>query len=293
MNRNAMPVTAPADRRFLRAKVKPGRRRSAWHARLRLVRAVVVAGALGVAGYAAVHAIADSGVLRISRIDVRGNTRLSAGEVLALVDDLKGQSMLAADLATWRGRVCGSSWVRDATLRRSLPSTIEITIVERQPMAIGRIGSELFLIDEDGTIIDDYGPRYAELDLPVIDGLTSQASGSGAALNSQRVELVARLLDALGPRPDLARRISQVDVSDPRDAVVILDKDTVSVRLGEEQFAERLQSYVDLAPSLREQVADIEYVDLRFGERVYVAAAGQGGARRTAASPAARWQPPA
>ena len=71
-------------------------------------------------------------------------------------------------------------------------------------------------------------------------------------------------------RPDLARRISQVDVSDPRNAVVIVDQDTARIRLGDERFVERLQSYVDLASTLHEQVPAIEYVDLRFGERVYV-----------------------
>jgi cell division septal protein FtsQ len=42
------------------------------------------------------------------------------------------------------------------------------------------------------------------------------------------------------------------------------------VRLGDAQFLERLESYLDLAPTLRERVPDIDYVDLRFGERVYV-----------------------
>jgi hypothetical protein len=31
-----------------------------------------------------------------------------------------------------------------------------------------------------------------------------------------------------------------------------------------------LQQYLDLAPALRERVAAIDYVDLRFGERMYV-----------------------
>jgi len=33
---------------------------------------------------------------------------------------------------------------------------------------------------------------------------------------------------------------------------------------------ERLQSYVDVAPALRERVQDIDYVDLRFEDRLYV-----------------------
>ncbi len=55
-----------------------------------------------------------------------------------------------------------------------------------------------------------------------------------------------------------------------RDAVVVLKDDTALVHVGDEQFAERLQSYVELAPALRERVPEIDYVDLRFDERVYV-----------------------
>lgn len=65
-------------------------------------------------------------------------------------------------------------------------------------------------------------------------------------------------------------------MSDQRDVVVILKGDTAMVRIGEDQFAERLQSYVDLSPALRERVPDIDYVDLRFDERVYVRPQGSG-----------------
>jgi cell division septal protein FtsQ len=52
--------------------------------------------------------------------------------------------------------------------------------------------------------------------------------------------------------------------------VVILEGDTALVRVGEERFVERIQSYVDLRPALRDRVPNIDYVDLRFDERVYV-----------------------
>ena len=47
------------------------------------------------------------------------------------------------------------------------------------------------------------------------------------------------------------------------------------IQLGEDQFLPRLQSYLQLARALRERVADIDYVDLRFDDRIYVTA-GQG-----------------
>jgi cell division septal protein FtsQ len=93
-------------------------------------------------------------------------------------------------------------------------------------------------------------------------------------------------------QPDLARRISQVDVSDPRDAVVVLDKDTVLVKLGDDRFVERLQAYVELAPALRERVPDMEYVDLRFVERMFVGT-GHTTTPSAAAPKGRRAQPPA
>jgi cell division septal protein FtsQ len=152
-------------------------------------------------------------------------------------------------------------------MRRTLPSTIEVTVQERNPLGIGRINGSLYLVDDRGAVIDEYGPNYAELDMPIIDGLTS-APGE-PSLDSSRALLARRLLDALRVR-NMVSRISQVDVSDSRNAVVLLDGDPTSVRLGNEHFVERLQSYFDLAPALRERVSDMDYVDMRFDERVYV-----------------------
>ncbi|MBI4476984.1 MAG: cell division protein FtsQ, partial [Acidobacteria bacterium] len=118
-----------------------------------------------------------------------------------------------------------------------------------------------------------YGPEYAEFDLPIIDGLASDPKDGGPLIEAGRAELVARLLGALEAKPELARRISQIDVQNPRDAVVLLDHDPALLRLGSEQFLERLEAYLEIAPVLRQSVAHIDYVDLRFGDRVYVGSA--------------------
>jgi len=288
-----MTVTAPADRRFLRAKVRPGRRRGAWRTWARVVRLAVAIGVVASAAYGIGRYVGASGVFAISRITVRGNTRLSTGEVVALVDGLKGHNILSSGLGEWRQRLLESSWVLEAFLRRSLPSTVEITIVERVPVGIGRIRGELFLVDERGAVVDEYGPRYADLDLPVIDGLSSATGGTGAGIDGGRAALMERLLGAVRSQPELSRRISQVDVSDPLNAVVILDKDPVLVRLGDDRFVERLQAYLELASLFRERVPDLEYVDLRFGERVYVGTTRQAGAHAQPASRSFRPQPPA
>jgi cell division septal protein FtsQ len=52
------------------------------------------------------------------------------------------------------------------------------------------------------------------------------------------------------------------------------------IQLGEDQFLPRLQGYLELASALRERVADIDYVDLRFDDRIYVRPASAASALR-------------
>ena len=64
--------------------------------------------------------------------------------------------------------------------------------------------------------------------------------------------------------------LSSGKVRDVRDAVVLLDGDTVMLRLGDRDFAARLQDYLDVATALKDRMSAIDTVDLRFGERMYV-----------------------
>ena len=266
-----MPVAAPSDRRFRRAHVTPSRRRrwfvfSWWKAG----RAAVLLALLLFVGYRVARDVLNAEALTITRITVTGNSRLSKGEVVALLDGIRGTNMLTVDIDSWRQKLLSSPWVADAAIRRVLPGTVNVVISERQPMGIGRVNDDLYLIDDRGGIIDQYGPNYAEFDLPVIDGLAAAPGDNGPLIDEARAALAARVLTALQARPALAKRVSEIDVTDVRDAVLIVKGDTALVRVGSEQFAERLQSYLDLAPALRERIAAIDYVDLRFDERVYV-----------------------
>jgi len=266
-----MPGLPTTDKRFKRAHVKPSRRRSpaskhAWLAARLLALALV----LGYAGYRGVALIAAASSLQIGHLVVRGQERLSTGEVLALVEGLRGQNILAVDLEEWQQKLLSSPWVERATIRRVLPSTLEITVVERRPMGIGRLGTAMYLVDPRGVIIDEYGPAYADIDLPIIDGIGAAPQDGGSIVDVARAEFAARVIGALSTRPELAKRVSQIDVSDLHDAVLILDGDPALLRLGDTEFVARLQQYIDLAPALHERLNGIDYVDLRFDERLYV-----------------------
>ena len=190
---------------------------------------------------------------------------------------------MRTDLNTWRTRLLASPWVRDAALRRSLPSTVEVVVSEREPIGIGRLPAGLYLVDEEGTVIDEYGPQYADLDLPIIDGL-SASNDAQAAIDPERAELAGRLIASLAGHA-VAKKISQVDVNDPHNAAVLLSGDPALIYVGEDRFLSRLQSYLDLAAALRQRVESIDYVDVRFDDRIYVRPVAKPGKSGPAASP--------
>ena len=287
-------VAAPADRRFRRHHVKPSRHRRTL--RSLIGPAIIAVCLLAVVAFALVRGrtlLARVGMLQVDRISVHGNERLSKGEVEGILNGLRGQSLFGTDLDVWRNRLMASPWVRDAALRRSLPSTVDVAISERTPVGVSRVGDAMYLVDERGILIDQYGPQYADFDLPLIDGL-AMPSSDGSAADTARAELAARIITSIRTKPDLAKKLSQIDVADLHNASVILSGDPAVIYLGDDLFVQRLQQYVDLAPALRERVPAIDYVDLRFDDRIYVRPTG--GTKVTEITPAhlpAKSDPPA
>lgn len=275
-----MAVYVRPEPSFRRAYVQPVPRR--WF--VRQLGVLVHVSLLLAAVFGAVsswHGLRRADVLRVDTITVQGNRRLSPGEVAGLLELLRGENLLNADLEAGRESLLASGWIRDAMLRRVLPSGLHVVLNEREPVGLARIGPRLFLVDATGHVIDDYGPHFADLDLPIIDGLSGGAQDS--TVDTQRATLAARLMTEIGHQDDLVNRVSQVDVGNPHDAVILLSGDPVRIHLGERDFVARLRTYLDVASVLREVVPDIDYVDVRFDRRVYVGVADDSAmARRVA-----------
>lgn len=262
--------TTPRDPRFVRARDGGARGTSSWKARALMALRVgaLATGLLGSGWY--VQRVMTSGeAFEVRDIRVIGHSRLSIGEVEALLHGLRGRNIVRTPLEEWRAKLLSSPWVRDASLRRALPDTIEVRIVERVPLAVAHAGETLLLIDDQGEIVDEFGPRYRQLDLPIVEGLVPKTSDRPAVPDTTRVALVAEALQSLRDA-GLLGRVSQIDVSHVRNVSVLLVDDPVLLFVGHQQFAERVQAYLDMKERLAQMVDGVESVDLRFENRVYV-----------------------
>jgi hypothetical protein len=75
-----MPVPAPADRRFRRARVQPGRTKRRWPAWQTLVRVGVLVALVAFGVERAIALVLSSGALTVTRITLQGHDRVSREE---------------------------------------------------------------------------------------------------------------------------------------------------------------------------------------------------------------------
>jgi cell division protein FtsQ len=198
--------------------------------------------------------------LKVVGISVRGNQHLSEGEVRELLGVAVGENILALDIERLKGRLTASPWVAQASVRRSLPNMVEVSIQEREPLALAEL-DRLYLMDASGALIEIYGPRSASFDLPIVRGLRD-LDGEARADRAARAGALLHDLD------DLAGEISEVSVEENGDLRVVLRGPGEVLRLGLPPYRERFALFLRLRRTLTERCPRAEYFDLRFRSRI-------------------------
>ena len=167
----------------------------------------------------------------------------------------RGMPILGVDLEAARLRVQALPWVRHASVRRVLPDTVVVEIVERRPLALWQHEKKFALIDEEGAVIlrDDVS-AFSHLMVVVGEDAASNASA---------------LVQMLATEPDLMQRVKAavrvggrrwnvhfahgLDVKLPED-----DPEAAWRRLGEYQ---RRYGVLD---------KEIRIIDLRLSDRLMI-----------------------
>jgi len=259
--------------------------------------------AAGIAGvgcaYGFVHFLLVSpemSLIHPEQVELSGNSNVSRARVLDIFRADRGHSVLRIPLDGRRRQLESIPWIEQATVRRALPHTIQVEIVERTPIAFLRDGSEMSLVDVHGVILDR--PLQGKFHFPVVTGMNS---GMPADEREKRMQLFAGFLQQLdSARAGAVEEVSEVDLSDAHDLRASLtglqtggalvansasgaspasssgsssewgDADApILVHFGDSDFEAKYQTLIDKMGQWRATAGRVESVDLRFnGEAV-------------------------
>ena len=99
-------------------------------------------------------ALLGSSLLVVRHLEVSGNHLVTSAEVRAAAQITEGTPLASVDTGAAARRVDGLAPVLSATVSRSWPDTIVITVRERTPvLAVALIGGGFELIDQHGVVV--------------------------------------------------------------------------------------------------------------------------------------------
>jgi cell division protein FtsQ len=191
--------------------------------------------------------IASAG-FAVGDITVAGAERTSSADVYAALGIERGQSIFTVNAAEARARLLDLPWVSDAEVRRILPGTITVRLIEKRPFALWRSGKSIVVIERSGAVIEADTGGFEHLPL---------FAGSGAP------EAAAPFLDAVRPYRAVFARLQAIQRMGERRWDILL-AGGVTVKLPEEGWESQLAELESLIVERAILERDIEMIDLRY-----------------------------
>ena len=193
--------------------------------------------------------------LGVDTVTISGISELKEREVLAYAGVKARNSLPYLDAVAMRERLRMVPLIKDAEIRKLYPSSLSITIVERQPFALWQRDGQIAIVSSDGMPIDTmHDNKYVGLPLIV---------GQNANL---RIGEYIRILAAAG---DFASRIKAGTLVAQR-RWNLYTSDNVEIRLPERDPEAAVANLVRIQREQRILDKDIVALDLRVPDRIIV-----------------------
>ena len=211
--------------------------------------------------------------LEIREVIVEGVRQVTKQEVLERLALKKGIGQHQVSLTYLAERVRTHPWVKEATIERLPLHAIRVTIVERKPAAIARIGSEHVLTDEEGAVLARLGPQD-QTTLPLLLGVDGKLLAQNDLRVKQRLQSSIELAKWMAETLD--GRI-EIDVSHPVDLVA--SAKGVRFHFGSDGLKDQWDRLMKVkaafrVPAFDGRKHDGHDVDLRYDNRVIVREGG-------------------
>ena len=124
--------------------------------------------------------------LAVEDVQLEGRRYSNKAQLIRVLGLRRGDPILAFDLDAARQRLIALPWIREASVNRRLPNLIQISIKERQPMALWQRKGRLSLVDTYGVVVTRHKlSRFRDLVIIVGKDAPRHAATLFAMLDSE------------------------------------------------------------------------------------------------------------
>ncbi len=190
-----------------------------------------------------------------------GNSHLKNEELRALIKIRENDRLFGTSGRNIYDNLKRSPWIKDAVVRKELTGRMLIKVTEGVPVAILSLAGVPYLVDRDGSILEQIRDG-AVLLLPVIKdidpynnkGTFSEAVNFIKIIHDRRMSAYDGTMEITGQRPE--------DIT--------LKVDSISIKVGAGDFDKKLERLEAIKDEIQKRNMTIEYIDLRFANKVIV-----------------------
>ena len=190
-------------------------------------------------------------------------------EVLNLAGIDIGQNILSIKLKDLSKRIERHPWVEQALVMRKFPGKIIIDNKERSPMVKINL-DRLYLVDRTGVVFKEVGPED-KFDLPVLTGFDSEDPATHECVSRGFIEEALSILHDIDEKKilDVADN-SEVNKDTQTGLTLFTVQDATQIKLGYGDYGQKLSKLKKILDDLYGRYQKAEYINLTYGEKVYV-----------------------
>lgn len=202
-----------------------------------------------------------SPIFVLRHVQVDGAVYLKKEELVRISGIYMGEPLFQLETDQVTKRLLQDLRIEEALVRRQLPSTLEITIKERMPVAIVACEYGYLDIDRQGKVIDSYR-TLKNMPIPMITGVQVRDLYIGDDVED---EMVKKILSFLQQLDDASlNQLSEIAITGP-DYLVAYTTNSVQIRLGKlERMEEKARLTQDFLKDLATNPYQVEYVDFNY-----------------------------
>jgi hypothetical protein len=175
----------------------------------------------------AIYGVGASSAFDYSQLQVDGAVFTDPAAVEAAIADARGENLFQLSTAPLAETLEELPTIERASVSVELPGTLVVTIRERVPVLVWRVGARRYLTDNEGNLFGRLGddPPASATDLPVIDDRRAASAGLsvGLRLDPQDVDAATRLASLVPGDVGSAAESLSVRVTDEHGFVLRAD----------------------------------------------------------------------
>lgn len=202
----------------------------------------------------------NSSALHLRRVEVAGTVRVAKEDIARASGLRAGAHLLKLPMERISARIERVPRIHSVKIERIIPSTVRVTVTEREPIAEVSVGPRTYLVDSEGVVLEEgTGQPIRVIDLPI----EQVAIGERIRLD----QYSSALSVARGIEPAVRRRLLRIRAPSVDRISLELDGGLLIVYGAPERMGEKNYAVRTVMEDLAKRGERAASIDVRVPER--------------------------